>query len=510
MNKGLISTGSKEATEAASEILKLGGNAFDAAICAVMTSMTSEVNLTSMAGGGAMLAYKKGEKPLLFDFFVNAPSLKDNRSFEFYKTDINFGDTTQIFHIGKGSIAVPGNVKGLLHTHKRLGKLPFRIVCEPAIEIARNGTKLSKSQSYITSLLQKILQTSEASKKLFFQDDKLISEGDVFKNEDLAEFIEWISEDGDRPFYEGELGRKMIDYLGDDGLISQKDLLDYQVVEREPLKQVINSKLLYANPSPSVGGTLIVFLLRMLHRINETYSFSHNLLVYLMAATTKARFEYFKSPDDEYQLNRILNEDVVNRYYQIANKNILNFTDSFKDNKFGSTTHVSVLDKDGNAASVTTTNGESCGHVLPGTGVILNNMLGEEDLNPLGFHNWSDSKRLPTLICPSLLLTKEGAVDLVLGSAGSNRIRSAIVQVILNYLVKGMSLEESICFPRIHLEGHDLHFEPGINFNQDILNSKHISFNAFSDKNLFFGGVNSVSQFEAVADPRRGGYGLIC
>ena len=179
MHRGLISTGSKEATQAASDILKLGGNAFDAAICAVMTSMTSEVNLTSMAGGGAMMAYKNGEKPILFDFFVDAPPLKNKSSFEFYKTDIDFGNTTQSFHIGKGSVAIPGNVKGLLYIHKRLGKIPFKVISQPAIEIAKKGVKLSKSQSYITFLLKKILATSEASKKLFFKNNNLISEGDL-------------------------------------------------------------------------------------------------------------------------------------------------------------------------------------------------------------------------------------------------------------------------------------------------------------------------------------------
>ena len=274
MHRGLISTGSKEATQAASDILKLGGNAFDAAICAVMTSMTSEVNLTSMAGGGAMMAYKNGEKPILFDFFVDAPNLKNKSSFEFYKTNIDFGDTIQSFHIGKGSVAIPGNVKGLLHIHKRLGKIPFKVISEPAIEIAKKGVKLSKSQAYITFLLKNILETSEASKELFFKNDNLISEGDLFKNEDLAEFIEWISEEGDRPFYEGEIGQKMIEYLGDDGLISHEDLSDYKVVEREPLHQVINNRILYTNPSPSVGGTLIIFLLRMLNNISNTYSFN--------------------------------------------------------------------------------------------------------------------------------------------------------------------------------------------------------------------------------------------
>ena len=229
-----------------------------------------------------------------------------------------------------------------------------------------------------------------------------------------------------------------------------------------------------------------------------------------MGATTKARFKYFKDPNDQHQLNQILSEEVVNRYSNIVNKNILNGIQDFNNDGFGSTTHVSVLDKDGNAASITTTNGESCGHVLPGTGVILNNMLGEEDLNPLGFHNWTNSRRLPTLISPSLILNKNGNVNLVLGSAGSNRIRSAMIQVILNYFIKEMTLEESVYSPRIHLEKNELHVEPGINLSKEIVENKNIKINSFSELNLFFGGVNSVSDKEAVSDPRRGGYGVIC
>ena len=225
MPKGMISTGSKEASESAEEILKLGGNAFDAAISAVLTSMTSEVNLTSLAGGGAMLTYIPGKEPILFDFFVDAPPLKKkNNDFEFYKVKIDFGDTEQFFHIGKGSIAIPGNIKGLIHVHNVLGKLPLDIVTEPAIEIAKKGVTLSKSQSYITSLLTNILNTSQASRKLFYKNDRLISEGDCFTNNDFADTLEWITEEGDRPFYEGELGRRLVDYIGDSVLISMEDL----------------------------------------------------------------------------------------------------------------------------------------------------------------------------------------------------------------------------------------------------------------------------------------------
>ena len=508
MKYGMISTGSKEASEAAQEILKLGGNAFDASIAAVMTSMTSEVNLTSMAGGGAMLAYKKGEKPILFDFFVDAPAMRGKTSFEFYKTEVDFGETSQVFHIGKGSVAVPGNIKGLLHIHRRLGEIPLKVVTEPAINIAKNGVKLSKSQAYITSLLDSILKTSVDSRKLFYNDNKLLTDGDVFLNPDLSEFIEWITEEGDRPFYEGELARKIVDYLGDDGLITIEDLKKYKVYERYPLYHELMDSFFYTNPSPSVGGTLIIFFLKMLHYIDPSYQLNYNQLIKLMAATAKARTDFYVDPNNDDLLNQLLDYNIVKKYAELSKQNILQNYDDFNDNGLGSTTHVSVLDKDGNAASITTTNGESCGHILPGTGIILNNMLGEQDLNPLGFHKWNQTKRMPTLISPSLLIDKSGEVDVVLGSAGSNRIRSAIIQVINNYLFKKMSLKKSIYEPRLHLEEDCLYLESGIVIDNKLVNN--IKINSFKDINLFFGGVNAVTNTEAIADPRRGGVGLEC
>ena len=204
----------------------------------------------------------------------------------------------------------------------------------------------------------------------------------------------------------------------------------------------------------------------------------------------------------------MLDCNIVKKYAELSKEDIFNDYDNSHDNGLGSTTHVSILDRDGNAASITTTNGESCGHVLPRTGIILNNMLGEQDLNPLGFHKWNKTKRMPTLISPSLLIDKAGKVDLVIGSAGSNRIRSAIIQVISNYSLKKISLKDSIYHPRLHLEEDCLHIEPGITIDNKLISS--VKTNLFSDINLFFGGVNAVTNTEAVADPRRGGVGIVC
>ena len=510
MKYGMISTGSREASETALEILKLGGNAFDASIAAVMTSMTSEVNLTSMAGGGSLLAYVKGKKPILYDFFVDAPPIKEKTNFEFYNTTIDFGKTKQVFYIGKGSVAIPGNLKGLLYVHRKLGKLPLNIVTEPARDIAKNGVKLSSSQAYITSLLSSIIKTSIDSRKLFFKGEEVLGEGEIFYNHDFSNFIDWITEEGDRPFYEGELGEKMVSYLGSDGLISMDDLKKYQVHERIPLRHQILDNIFFTNPSPSVGGTLMIFLLQLLEQIDSDYKSDNLLLIKLMAATAKARYDYFKNPNDEYQLNQLFDNNIIDKYVNDVKTNILDDYTDFIDNGLGSTTHVSIIDKDGNASSVTTTNGESCGHVLPNTGVILNNMLGEQDLNPLGFHNWSIQKRMPTLISPSLVLNKNGDINLVIGSAGSNRIRSAIIQVMTNYLIKNMSLKKSIYSSRLHLEDNQLYLEPNRRINDYLITEKKIKISQFPSINLFFGGVNAVTQTEAISDPRRGGHGISC
>ena len=124
----MIATGSKEASEAALEILKLGGNAFDASIAAVMTSMTSEVNLTSMAGGGAMLAYQNGKVPILYDFFVDAPPMRNRDDFEFYKTKIDFGDG-ELIPKEVGSDDITGyRIKGMWYFDKRRGELMYRLL----------------------------------------------------------------------------------------------------------------------------------------------------------------------------------------------------------------------------------------------------------------------------------------------------------------------------------------------------------------------------------------------
>jgi gamma-glutamyltranspeptidase/glutathione hydrolase len=179
--------------------------------------------------------------------------------------------------------------------------------------------------------------------------------------------------------------------------------------------------------------------------------------------------------------------------------------------RLGSTTHLAVMDAEGACASVTCSNGSCSGVVVPGTGVHLNNMLGEEDLNPLGYHRYEPGARVPSMMAPTLAL-REGRPEMALGSAGSNRIRSAILQTILGVVDDGLPAEEAVRRPRLHVEGQLVEAEPGVDPDAlDRLEQSGWTVRRWAETNLYFGGVQAVARdpdsgaLTGGGDPRRGG-----
>lgn len=505
MNKTLISTGSMEATQAAATMMEEGGNAFDAAVSAVFTSMVSEFALTGPAGGGAMMVKTPHSKPIVYDFFVNTPYQSTTEKLEFFKAEINFGSSKQFFHIGKGSVAVPGTLAGLIKVHSDLGKLPLSIILQPAIALAKNGCRMNREQAFIFKILEPIFTHTIEGRRLLCRNNVILKEGQTFNNPDFATFLERVIDEGIEFFYRGDVADQITTLLREGGLIDNKSMKDYSVEKRKPIFTDFLDYRVYTNPPPSAGGSLIIFLLKLIEDGNAAHS-SLSQLLQAMAVTNTARHEICNDANAPEMFNRLLEEDVVNKY-----KTTLNYwwsnpaTFSISSGR-GCTTHVSVMDKEGNCASVTTSNGEGSGYVIPNTGIMLNNMLGEEDLNPQGFHNWTTPRRLPTMMSPTLIMQGDKP-EMVIGSGGSNRIRSAIVQVIINYFCKNQSLAESIEAPRIHYESGTLYCEPGVTNTTTI--PDEIIFQKFSDKNLFFGGVNAVTRDFAFSDRRRGGTTVI-
>lgn len=508
---GVIAAGHQKTAEAGIEMIRLGGNAFDAAIAALLASFVTEPGLTSAAGGGFLLAHTQTNKNILFDFFTQTPRQKRNPDeIDFYPVAMNFGGAIQEFHIGLGSMAVPGNIAGVFHVHKKLGRLPFPVVAEPAIHYAKNGIRLSEFQSYcLLSVLKPIIIDSQAEQLIYKPTGELIEPGGILIMREFADTLAYLAETGVREFYEGEIAHQLVkdcQKLG--GYLTLDDLKNYQVIEREPLKIDYRGNTLLTNPPPSSGGTLIAFALKLLSTIDlakiEFGTARHlEILAQVMRLTDEARRDGYDA--NLYQRNVaeiFLGDEHFVNYEQDLAKTI---------NKWGSTTHLSVVDGEGNAASVTSSNGEGSGYVIPGTGIMGNNMLGEDDLNPQGFHQWKENVRISSMMAPTIVL-KDNRPEIVLGTGGSKRIRTAILQVISNILDFKMPVQEAVNSSRVHWEDKSFHIEPG--FAEEEVDKLTLLADSelvrWQEKNLFFGGVHTVLEtseglIEGASDHRRDG-----
>ena len=501
MNKSIISSGSKESTEAAAEILLAGGNAFDATIAGILMSMVAEPGLTSPGGGGFLLAYPESRKPRLFDFFVNMP-LGKIQDPDFFQVEVDFGDSQQQFHIGKGSVAVPGTIAGLFHIHNKLGRIPFKEIASPAIESAKKGIQLNTFQEFVFKILEPIFCHTKQGRALFCNDTALMKEGDIFRMPEFADFLDTLSIEGVDFFYKGEISDIILRSQSGGGLLNRQDLDQYKVIERDPIVTDFYDHNILSNPPMAVSGILIDFTLKLLNlRKSGDRCVSISDLSYAFEITNMAREKHLHRPIDSVNFNTVFDSCKDMYLNQIENFS----SGRFPEDRFGSTTHISVIDKEGNASSATTTNGEGCGSILPEAGFMMNNMLGEEDLNPDGFFLHPPGSRLPTMMAPTIVL-KNGKPVLVTGSAGSNRIRSVVIQMIVNTLCNGMDIIKSTDLPRIHLEGDTLHAEPGVPDDELDKLSNHFKIKRWHDKNVFFGGCNSVMNDKGAGDPRRWGY----
>ncbi|MFQ6615250.1 MAG: gamma-glutamyltransferase [Fidelibacterota bacterium] len=514
----LISAGDRTTVEAGRVVLEKGGNAFDAAVGASFTAMVAEPALTSPGGGGHLMAHPVDRPPEVFDFFVNTPSgMVSESDLDFFAVDVDFGGVTQEFHTGKGSAAVPGNVAGLLAVHERLGRIPLAEVLEPAVVAAKEGVILSPVQAYLLKILTPILTHEGRGQALFAQEGEPLGEGDRLMMPALADFLFVLGREGADLMYRGEVANLICEWAKNGGLIVRKDLESYRVVERKPLRSSFRTYTALLNPPPAVSGLLVDFALRLLDAAGcfRTGSLPLKELVLAFEETDRIRGRELGrglvDEDTPPLSTQPFFLDSVRRFRSLTHEPLIEGSQEGG----GSTTHISVLDRQGNAASVTTTNGEGCGYVLPDAGFMLNNMLGEQDLSPGGFHRYPPGVRLPSMLAPTIVLSSPSGSGrgfrpvLLTGTAGSNRIRSVVVQILVNHLCKGMDLEKTTKAPRVHLEGDVLHVEPGIPERElrDLENRYAVE--RWEQYNLFFGGANSVTPEQAMGDPRRGGVSLI-
>ncbi len=507
---GAVAAGDTHTAQAAAEVLRAGGNAFDAVLAALMSACVAEPVLASLGGGGFLLARPESGAPQLYDFFAHTP-LQHRGDVDLYPLMVDFGTVQQEFHIGMGSIATPGVVAGLFAAHRDLGSIPLSVISEPALKLAREGFALSPLQGYIFNVVAPIYQASDSCRQLFaspLDDTRLIGEGENMKNPAFADFLDVLCREGEDLFYKGEVAQRVAtDSEAGGGHLGLDDFSSYRTRRRDPLNISYGDAQLLTNPPPSTGGTLIGFALKLLQDTGlggERFGSVEHLkrIVHALELTHHARIETALGVNNDEGATQLLDPEFLEGY----RSQILG-----RDKSYRGTTHISVIDAKGNAAALTVSNGEGSAYIAPGTGVVLNNMLGEEDINPNGLNQWTPNRRLSSMMAPCILFGPDGS-EVALGSGGSNRIRTAILQVILAVLEFDVPLQDAVCLPRIHFEGGVLNVEPGFDpFDAAQLGTDIESFKVWEDLNLFFGGVHAVGfdargrTFSGAGDPRRGG-----
>lgn len=442
--RGAIAAGHPLTAEAGARVLREGGNAVDALLAAAFTAFVAEGPLTGPAGGGFLLVHEPGESPTLLDCFFAVPEAQLGAMEEVV---IDFADAgTQVFHVGEGSVAVPGLVAGLEEAHRRFASSDWADLVEPACELATQGVACDEPRAFLHGILSAILLRDEGGRRIFGDPARVVTR-------ELTETLESIRDGG-----AAAVAELLPEYAG--------DLAAYRVVDRAPLEATVLGHAVFATPSPSLGGAIVVAILERLGAAAE--------------------------PSDE-DIARALGEA-----YRTS-----------RSGKLTGTTHVSVVDEFGRAAALSSTLGSGSGVFRGGT--QMNNMLGELDV--IGYEPRAAGTRLPSMLTPTLAL-RDGRARLVLGSAGSVRLAGAIAQVAWQVVGASASVAEAIDAPRLHVEGDTLHVEGGRAEGTILAFEKSWNVVRWAGRNLYFGGVQAVEldatgALAAAGDPRRGGAGVV-
>jgi gamma-glutamyltranspeptidase/glutathione hydrolase len=495
-------------------VLRAGGNAVDAAVAAVLTSFVTESPLTGLGAGGFMLVHDPGREDVLLDFFVEVPgrTLGGRRS-ELEPIPVYFTpESPQVFNVGAASCGVPGTAAGLAAALERFGSVPLaELVREPA-GLARDGVEVNAQQAFIFEILAPILTHQPEGAEIYAPEGRILGEGEVFRFAELGDALERYGAEGAEPFYRGETARRVSEWVVErGGTLGADDLASYEPQARSPVRARYAGRDVLTNPPPSSGGILIAFALALLDLAGSSDLAS---VVAAMDEAQVARTEAF--------FHGLYEAGFAERF--LAAERLQGAAARVRDgvrppapgrespgDRLGSTTHITAVDGDGRCVAVTCSNGSGSGVIVPGTGIHVNNMLGEEDLNPLGFHVTPPGRRVPSMMSPSVVLS-DGELELGLGSGGSNRIRSAVLQTIIRVVADGMDAQEAVSAPRVHYEAGAVQAEPGVaQSGLDLLASRGFQIVHWPDRNLFFGGVHAVARDPATGtlsgggDPRRGG-----
>lgn len=489
-----VAAGHAASAEAGAAALREGGSAVDACVAAALTACAAEPVLAGLLGGGFLMVREPSGRARLLDFFVQTPRRRrPEGEWDLREVHADFGTTTQAFHIGAASVAAPGVAAGLAEAHARFGRVPMPELAAPAVAAAGRGALLSDFQAHVLEVVAPIYTASAEARALYAPEPgRMLRAGEILRNPDLADALDAYAREGPRLVQEGEIAAALAELCAGGGHLKREDMAGYAPVWRTPLTLRRAGARLHLNPGPSLGGALIAFALEMAGEAPAPAA-----LARAFALTARARLE---AGDDG--VHGLLSSESLAHWRRAAGRPAA----------VRGTTHVSAVDGSGMAAALTLSNGEGCGLMLPGMGIMPNNMLGETDLLPEGLERWRPDVRLASMMAPSVLDWPDGSAA-ALGSGGSNRIRTALASVISRIADRGEALDAAIHAPRLHVEGR----EPAVDFEDRLADADRAALlEAFPQArpwprdSLFFGGVHAVRRaasgaVEAAADPRRDG-----
>jgi gamma-glutamyltranspeptidase/glutathione hydrolase len=501
VSKVAVATTSQLAADAAREVAAAGGNAVDCALAAGLLTINTEPGVCALGGSAFITIWSAGEDPVTVDGNVAVPgkgldaSQRGQGAVE-VKLDYGGGITTLV---GPGSVAVPGTLAAIETAWKHHGNASWRSIFEPTIRACRDGFPLSAACRYYLGYSGDVVfgRSEDGHRALHPDGGQLLDAGGTVIVPHLADSLDAIAAEGARLFYEGEIAAAISDHCRDGGgSLTREDLASYRALERMPLVTTVGDWRLATNPPPAVGGAMLTAMLLACDGIDADCPADAALarIIRSQRACLDFRQRHLDLADDVGAATARLIEaahdgSLLTRWAS------------------ASTVHTSVVDDSGNGCAVTASSGYGSGEMPDGTGLWLNNCLGEIELNRRGLEAGPPGARLPSNMAPSVARRDTGV--LAVGSPGADRITTAMQQFLINYLQRGMPLHEAIAHPRVHIdtsgETVNLKSEPGLE-----LPDVDLPVTVFPELVMYFGGVGAAvydeaKGFEVAADPRREG-----
>lgn len=491
-----VAAPNRAAAEAGVRLAAEGGNAVDAALAATLVMMVNEIGVVSIAGGGFVTVQPIGADPVTIDGWVEMPGRglppdRFGRGVWEVTTEYAGGTTTSLGH---GSVATPGALKALDAAHRRYGQAPWHEVVQPAIDVARAGFPLSRTSAYYLGYTHDIIFGWHPPSRAVVHDSQgaAITAGTVVVIPDLAESLRLIADDGAQTMYTGELARVIVeDMAANDGILTAQDLSAYEAVVRLPLLVDQSGWRLATNPPPAVGGVALAAMLALLDGVPGKGGWTMDERRRLVGA------------QHEVLGGRLAEIDREDERMAAGQRLMARALGS------PSTATVSVVDDGGDACAVTVSSGYGSGVLTPGTGLWLNNALGEQELLHGGVHSLPVGARLTSNMAPTVARRDADGAVLAIGSPGSDRIPTALAQVYALFSHGGLTLEEAVGHPRLHVRVRE---DVMVDHEEDLVlpDDLDLPTRAMPPHSMYFGGVAATlwepaTGLTAVGDPRREG-----